>query len=252
MKNKTSFFKIFSFVFFAGGMTCLPIASYALCPGVQLSLYGGGVDVAIKKTEIDISPFETDTVTKGHHHTSFTPAAGIAYNYVIAPNSQPILDSVTLALNYYYISTTHKGDVYQFENPLFDNFDYSMQLKSSRLMFDTEWNFQTVWGGIVIFGEAGAGAARNKVEYHDTPKPGIIGGGLDLPSHTQNKFAWEAGAGIKVPVPRMEKLLLSLRYLYTNLGTVDSATNGNFAIVEPIKFKPYAQSVLLGATLQLG
>lgn len=217
------------------------------CNAVQLSLYGGVSRLGLNTGHLAFASDETDTLKNRQDHNKFIPGIGIAYNFFLPANlTNSIIQSISIGLDYYYFKNHQNGDVYLYMNPDFNNFKYKIDVKSSNLMLNAEMNFYAFWQGIIPFIEGGIGVARNSVEYRDRPNPGVVGqgSGLNLPNTTKNKFAFDAGAGIKAPITG--NLLLSLRYLYSGLGSVHTKTQGNYTIAKPLNVKIHNQSVLLG------
>lgn len=227
---------------------CISTSSFA--DGLEFSAYAGGIGTSTHKSHLVQDPFNNSPLTGHNDSTAFTPGVGLAYSFrpPIPHDSNDFFffDTISLGLDAYQFKTSRSGLVIVNGDPNFANYDYSMDIHSARLMLDGQINSNPFWYGLVVFAEAGAGIAWNRLDYNDVPVPGIGGLGLSLPNKTQEQFAYDLGGGLKLPVA--EHLQISARYLYSNLGNMKTSTHGNFNIDEPIKVKLRGQSVLLGLT----
>lgn len=234
-------------------LICGLIPTYAAA-SIDLTVYGGGVNVETSESKVFFSRQETDLLVGNDNHSNqFTSGVGLAYTYYLRLPADSIdtypIDSFSLGLDLYNFSATREGVDLLFGLPNFANYTYDMDLRSTRLMLDLQLNSQPFWMGLIAFVEAGAGATRNTVNYHETPLPGITGTGLQLKGNTNYQFAYDLGGGLKLPLTNY--LLLSARYLYSNLGNAESSVHGTNTLLEPIKVKLRAQSVLLGLTFSI-
>jgi opacity protein-like surface antigen len=257
-RNRAKFFTITS-ALLGSLLICAFQTANATPSGFLVSAFAGVSDLSLDHGDLVLSPFETDKLDGNQNNSEFTPAIGFAYNFMLVPDDVRegyLLQSISVGMNLYYFQTDLKGDVLQFGDPIFNNYSYKMDVTSGRLMIDSEWNFKRLWGGVVIFGQAGIGYARNTVKYQDTPKPGIPGGGLTLSSQSQDNFAYDLGVGLKYPITMNSEI--SLRYLYTGLGSTDTATEGELAdgssvtLLKPVSVDLTSQSLLLGFSYYFG
>jgi opacity protein-like surface antigen len=94
----------------------------------------------------------------------------------------------------------------------------------------------------------GIGPAWTEVTYKDSPKTGSPPG-MSLDSHSNTTFAAQGGAGVGYLIT--PQLNLTLTWLYTHLGDVETAEDGDIPNIsgldlEPAKFGLSEQSVFLG------
>ncbi|WP_147277449.1 outer membrane protein [Aquicella lusitana] len=227
-----------------------------------INLLAGGSVIEFGDNEKHIvfppESFRTDSFNVSGHPIDFAPAIGISYDVDIDSAYRDIrylFHSVSLGINAYYNQTSRDGIVLQYGLPDFANSTYNMKVSSSRLMLDTELDFRPLWEGIMLFIEVGAGAARNTLSFENNPLPnvGADGGFYSLSKNPQIQFAYEAGAGIKVPI--CHNLVLSARYLYANSGNAESSKydySTGVTLGKPIKVKIESQSVLVGLSYLFG
>ncbi len=237
-------------------------SSSVLAGGVAVNLLAGGSVIGVGHDKDVIFPpetFRTDTFNANGNPVDFAVAGGITYDVVIGPNYNNLnylFHDVLLGVNGYYNQTSRDGTVLEYGLTDFANSTYNMHVKSGRLMLDTELDFHPLWKNIFTpFVELGLGIARNTLSFKNNPLPniGADGGYYSLSDHSQTQFAYEVGAGIKVPINN--HLVLSARYLYANAGNAESDTlDGNTGVIlaRPIKVSVDSQSILLGLSYLLG
>lgn len=224
--------------------------------GPKISLYGGSAFVQTTHSNLVLDDTETDTLTHPHKRsTQFEFGGGLAYNVLLAPEDleqRYLIHSISFGVDTFRWQAQRKGLVLLFGDPTLADYHYTMPLKSTSYLANTEINIHPVWG-IMPFVELGAGIAHNKIGYHDNPQPGIPSGQVHLHSKSMNNFAYDLGAGLKVAVT--DHVELSLRYLYANLHSAKTSRRGTinvsgteFPIVaaEPVTARLRTQSVLLG------
>ena len=230
-----------------------PHTSKAMVPlGPQMAVYGGisnpiGTPGLL---HINTSPPEVDSLRNQSQVYNFTGGFGIAYGFLTGTGQghNPVND-FSVGVDFFSLITTLKGNVYQFGSPALSNFNYQIRLKSTRLMLDGQLNFHPITHWIIPFLTAGIGVSRISASYHDTPvaSSGLSGGGISLPSNINWNMAFALGAGVKVPVS--QKVQLSLSYLYTDLGPIQTGTGAAPAgggTVQPVKMRFRDQSALVG------
>lgn len=143
------------------------------------------------------------------------------------------------------------GDVYDYGDPEFDNYNYTYGIQNTNLLANFTLGLLEYerW---TLFGIAGLGIAWTWVEYSETPKPGVPKGNLTLDTGSQTTFAWQGGGGIGYEL--FPELDLTLTYLYTDLGKVETSSNivsennlnGDSYISTTPAFDLHEQSVVLG------
>lgn len=243
----------FNNLFVAIGFICVGTTTYANTTptndksGWELNAYVGEAQNTTSNTgSLTFSQYETDTLTDANKDSNdFTPAIGAAYRFVF-PKS--FLHAVSIGLNYYYTSMSRNGQVYMFGLPQFNNFTYDMDIDSQRLMLDGEFDLRPIMHGITFFGEVGAGGAMNTMSYKE--KSVLNNGGqIDLGSNDYLNFSSEIGAGIKVPIT--QKSIISVRYLYADLGKAESNKQSKtvaMALEKPLTTDLVSQEVLVAYT----
>ena len=233
----------------------LVMASSAFA-AVDVSLLAGASEFNLGHTKKIVFPtesFRTDSFKIGGESDDFAVALGAMYRF---DKTNQHFRYLSVGANAYYSQTSRHGTVFEYELPNFENSTYNMQVKSARLMVDAQWDFRSLFNNKVIpFVDGGIGVANNILNFKNTPVPnfGANGGNYRLSNHSQIQFAYELGAGLKVPVN--QRLSIIGRYLYANAGhaesrTYDSATG--VALRQPIKVGVNSQSVLLGLNYLFG
>ena len=185
--------------------------------------------------------------------TDFTWGVGGAYRFLAAdlPPKLNLLHDITLGVDYFYFQSKPDGDVWQFQQPSYDNYRYTMPVTSSRVMFDSEWTLNPFGSYISPFIEGGIGMAFNTLSYSDTPMLPNYYGGETVSKHSQYQFAYTAGGGIKVAVPQIKNTILSLRYLYANLGSAATSQYAAIPVSTPVTASLTTQTWVLGLTYLL-
>lgn len=201
--------------------------------------------------------FRTDSFEIDNHDTDFAPAVGVAYEKIVdgGVSSWHFMHSYSLGVNIYYNENTPEGSVYEYSLPDFNNSTYTLEVKSYRIMVDTELAFRPLYFGVMPFIKAGIGGARNKLSFQNLPRPdiGADGGYYHLGDNGKNNFAYEIGAGIKLPVS--QHFVLSAHYLYADLGDAESRVSDNqtgVVLASPLKTDVHTQSVLFGLSYLFG
>lgn len=226
--------------------------------GPKLSLYGGVASIQHPKNHLDYSTDETDALKGGKRKNHGEGGAGIAYNFLFAPedpNTQYIIHSLSLGIDAFYWQGNRDGIVFVAEDPSFPDYFYHIDLKSMSYLLNAEVNFHSFWG-IMPFIEAGAGLAHNKARYHDLPRPPTTFFQLSLNNSEKNNFAYDVGAGLKIDI--IKNLEISLRYLYANLGHAKTSKQGTsfdppgvvdpITIAEPVSVRLWTQSLWFGVS----
>lgn len=227
--------------------------------GVAVDLLIGGNRFDLDHEKNIVFPpefFRTDTFNLGNPSIDFEIAAGITDDFgTCAANNIPYLSGdILLGIYAYYNQTSRDGTVLEYGLPDFANSSYNMNVRSGRLMLDAEFDFQPVWMGLTPFIEGGIGIARNTLNFENNPRPniGADGGNYSLPNNSQIQFAYQLGAGFKIPI--CNHMVLSARYLYANAGNAESNkydSNTGVTLEQPIKVNVNSQSILLGLSYSL-
>lgn len=188
---------------------------------------------------------ETDAlVANKQQQNEWTWGLGGAY-HVMIQNAPPLHD-VSLGLDLFHFRTAQNGETWQYQHPSFNNFTYKLPVTSTRVMVDTEWTLSPIASNLFLFAQGGVGVAYNTASYHDTPMPSINGTGTTISSNSQGRFAYAFGGGTKIILN--QKLNLSFRYVFTNLGNATTSQTANLTLLGPIKSTLSTQDWLIGLT----
>lgn len=237
------------------------LAVNSLASGMRVTVLAGGSSYAFDKHEQVVFPaetFRTDSFEIDGNKINFGSAIGISYEKTIdSSKDKPwsILQSISLGVNAYYNESSKNGSVYEYSLPDFNNSTYNMNIKSYRLMLDTEWVLHPLYFGVMPFIEAGVGGAQNTLSFQNIPRPniGADGGYYNLSNHISTHFAYELGAGLKILVSN--HLMLSARYLFADTGNAKSRISDNYSgvlLAKPVSTNVQSQSVLFGLSYLFG
>lgn len=213
---------------------------------------------------LGVTSNETDFLVQpnGNHWNSFAAEAGVGYVHYLRGALQysenlQWFPSIEPEVNGYYLGQDNfTGNVWRFNNPSFNEMTYTMSIQSARLMVDGALSIASK-KQFSLFAIGGIGNTWNQLRYSDTDNTNAANcpdQELHSDSHTHSSFAWETGAGINYAFnPRV---LLSLEYLYADLGTVKTAAKGNTGTITiphivPAQFNLNAQTALLGLHITL-
>lgn len=217
--------------------------------GFHYSVYGGAAYSKINPGNL-VFIGETDSLVPNesdHQQTNFTGGLGAAYHFLMseAHKGNPLHDA-SIGLDFFYFKTTQKGEIWQFQLPAFNNFTYDLPVSSARLMANSELTFNHIGSRLFPFIQGGIGMASNRASYNDVPVPGIGGNGVVINADSQYQFVYALGGGVKILLN--QKLNLSFRYVYSDLGNVSTAQTSNFTLLSPIKSTLSTQDFLVGLT----
>ncbi len=227
----------------------------------EIILMGGASTVAAEDTSLVISGSEVDVLTQTNRGDweAFTLQGGFGYAYFLTDQlttgAVEWFPYVTPQINVYYLKSDEiEGDVHQIiHNSSFDTLDSTMNLESTRAMFDVGLTVAKIdWFSIYAIG--GVGIAWNQLDFDARPNQlgddcGVDGYQLD--SENSSGFAYEFGGGISISF--RTDLALSLEYLYTGLTDVElgnSSSDSEFNVEGP-ELDINSQSILLGLRLAI-
>ena len=233
----------------------------AFADGMRVTVLAGGSSYALSKQGRIFFPaqtFRTDTFNVFGNEINFASGAGFAYEKTLDSNKNipwNIFQRVSLGVNAYYNEGSQNGSVYEYSLPDFNNATYAMNIKSYRLMLDTEWDLTPLRFGIMPFVEAGIGGAQNTMSFQNIPRPniGADGGYYKLSGDSNTQFAYEIGAGLKIPVN--SNFTISARYLFVDKGKAESELidlQTGVELARPIQTNVQSQSVLFGLSYLFG
>ena len=229
--------------------------------GIQVNLFGGGANLHTEVGDevfppvFPVVPPQTNTLHGSSDHFEFTGGGGVAYDFAMpaaaSGNDHYVLRDISLGVNAYYVGGHDpSGQVYRFGLPQFNFDNYDIDLNSTRIMFDTEWDFHPVGQRVVPFLIGGIGDAINNMGYSESPisDTNDPGGQVSLDHHVTHNFAYEVGLGIKVLLTQNSQL--SLRYLYSDLGSAEADSS---VLAKPLTVSNlHTSSALLGYTYEFG
>lgn len=209
---------------------------------------------ALDDTTLELLPYEigpyADTFTGQSGGWGFDWGLEGKYRFVFNKTSFQNYLFESAALGLQVLQTTNldqTGKVLQFGMPVFENYQYTLNIKSTRIMADLDMVFHPIGHHVFPFVEAGIGLASTSLTYTSKPIAPITGPNFTIPEESSLSFAYQFGLGLKYMInPHVN---LSLRYLYTDMGTADTAKNANTAtLAKPIIANMNAQSILFGFT----
>jgi len=223
---------------------------------LQASLYGGYNYLSIGGNRLLRLPIETDTLLTPSANNSFIGGIGAGYRISNHSNILPYIKAITIGPDLIFFNKSVHGNVLQLQDPQFPNYDYTLKLKTARLMLDGWLDGSPLCFDMVPFIGGGVGVANIKTSYYDVVSSagfdaGISGGEISLGSKTTTNFAYSLGAGLKKQLsPRVQ---LSAAYIYTNYGQATTSINSSqVTLVTPVSFKVQSHSALLGLTYLFG
>ncbi len=223
-------------------------------PELSILLGGSYIPNTMNNQKLQLLPYEigdyADTFTNQSDAGAFSWGVDALYRFKLNGllGSSGFIDSFAVGVNFAQITNFQQtGNVLQFGMPEFENYTYVLKLNNSRIMADMDVNFNPVARLIIPFVVGGVGAAQTTVSYNSVPIAPVESSNFTLSDETSWRFAYQAGAGIKYEVT--PNVALSLRYLYANMGKVNSATVGNTALLDsPLMVNMSTHNALLGVT----
>jgi opacity protein-like surface antigen len=235
----------------------VPLATFATqqLQHVELSVLAGGsyIPNTIDGQRLQLLPFETgpnaDTFINQSNGAAVTWGLDAKYRFNLRElTHQNFIDSFGVGVDVFQITNFNQtGKVLQFGMPVFENYNYILQLKNTRLMADFDMDFHPLGRAFIPFIEGGIGAASTDISYTSYPILPVQSPNFTLANHSSWNFAYQVGAGIKYAVNN--QFILSFRYLYANMGKVDSSTAGDTAtLATPLSVNMRTQNLLLGIT----
>lgn len=216
--------------------------------GMEFSMAGGPSWGRADDTSLVVSPFETDNLMVDRVTKSAVWKVGIGYHFFEKLfQKRQFLNDFLLELNIYRNSETVRGDVWQYQLPAFDNYQFAAPITSTRAMVDLKPGLFTMHH-VTLYPILGVGEAWSTVSYRET----ITGTGIDptsyhaLGNHTNRNISYDLGTGVRLDMT--EHLSASFEYLYNYLINLEPAneTTTAAALSSPPTFTVYNQSILLG------
>lgn len=226
-------------------------------PEVSVFLGGAYIPNTINGQTLQLMPYETgpyaDTFTHQSSASAFTWGVGALYRFKLhAPSTEPyVFDALGAGLDVFQITHFNQtGKVLQFNEPVFENYTYTLKLNTVRVMANFDLDFQPIQSWFIPFVQGGLGGASTTVSYTSVPISPVESPNFTLPNESSWHFAYQAGAGLKYVVK--PHVLLSLRYLYANMGQVNSSILGSTTtLATPLTVTMSTQNVLFGLTYSI-
>lgn len=222
----------------------------------ELSVFLGGsyIPNSIKGQTLQLLPYEigqyADTFTNQSGAGAFTWGIDALYRFQLhAPSTQHyFFDSLGAGVDIFQITNfNQKGNVLEFGLPEFENYTYALKLNNIRIMANIDLDLHPIQQQFIPFIQGGIGSARTEVSYNSAPIPPVESPNFILPKAASWNFAYQVGGGIKYAANL--HLVLSLRYLYANMGKTNSSTLGSSAILAaPFTVDMSTQNFLFGLT----
>ncbi|OYV54245.1 MAG: hypothetical protein B7X00_01565 [Legionella sp. 21-45-4] len=223
-------------------------------PEVSVLLGGSYISNAINRQTLQLLPYEVgefaDRFTNQSDAGAFTWGVDAKYRFNLhSPLRQEYaFDSFGAGLAVYQITNFNQtGEVQQFNLFAFDNYTYTLNLQTTRILANFDLNFHPLYNHFIPFMEGGFGGASTVMSYTSKPIDPVASPTFNLPNQTSWRFAYQVGTGIKYrPKNNLE---CSIHYLYANMGTANSSIRGNSStLATPLKANMSAQNFLLGLT----
>jgi opacity protein-like surface antigen len=247
-KYKLIFSVLFLFISFPAVASVADSALVHALRGIEFSMAGGPNWSRVDDTSLVVSPYETDNLMVNTVTKSALWKIGIGYHFFEDLFQQRrFLNDFLLELNVYRNAETVRGDVWQYQLPIFNNYHFTAPITSIRAMLDLKPGLFTLYH-MTFYPILGVGAAWTTVSYREA----VSGEGIDpnsyhsLGNKTNKNISYDLGTGFRVNMT--EHLSATIEYLYNyliNLEPADESTTAA-ALSSPPTFTVYNQSLLLG------
>lgn len=213
----------------------------------------GAAQYKMGSSTYQITTTETDNVRQTDN--PWVGTINIGFNYRVPPIFLPEL---WLGLNYRHSSHNlfahyTRGQIAQYQEPELENYTYSLTATNDRVALDlmlpiacTPNTSLAPIGGIAY--------GRTGLKYSDRPNAGVSLGNLILAPHYKYSLIPEVGLGFFYQYSTNIKL--SLQYLYTWLGDMDTSKTGWLTgvqsdLIAPAHFALNNNAVLVGLSFSL-
>jgi|GEM_PF-1214559 len=192
-------------------------------------------------------PFNQDTYTsnKTAHASMINISGGYRWQ-----RDQNWLPAYSLGLLYQHNFVGRPGgEIIQYSDPVFTNYNYQSNLSSNLLLATAKVNIYTI-NKFSPYLTASLGGAFNHTSYNETALPGVTP--RISPDFTGNKsqFAYNAGAGLDYIAS--QNFIINIGYLYQNVGNIAGRGQGTWSHTS-LDFGTYSTNdVVVGATYLFG
>lgn len=199
---------------------------------------------------LQVTSTETDSLTQTHN--PWVGDLSMGFSYLMPRSNTQWSPEFRLGANLRYadnrtFSNNVAGTAFQYQEPGMGNYNYSIAVRSTRLMADALLTLAS-YKKASLFAMAGVGVAWSDLSYQDSLNPDIQGGSLLLNGKQKNHFAAEVGVGLSLELT--SNLKGFTHYLYSDLGSLKTSEIGNLngipAVIPSISFPLHYHSVLLG------
>lgn len=215
---------------------------------IVYSVYGGSQRALIKPTPSSFTLIgnQLEVLYPTYRSaTNFLPGLGLKYQY--SPDTGTRLsnyaNALSLGVDAFYTRMTRYGMTYDYG--IFNNYNYRMRVESLRLMVNGEWTLPGIFSHLYPFFIVGVGPAYNSASYSDQANPSApLGVSINMPKESSIAFAYNIGAGVKLPLTR--NIEISIRYLYSDLGVASTGSEANLTLAHSIQIPIITQTWLLG------
>lgn len=220
----------------------------------QTSIYGGGTTTTFSNIgSVNFSGETDQLMPTNNSDSSVTWGLALALRTESLPHILPqFVKELSIGPEFFYFQANTSGDIWQYGLSDMNNLTYNLAVTSSRLLGTNEITFQPLAPKAYPFFEWGLGFAANQSSYQETPRPTYSSPGLSLAKTTQYSFAYTLGGGLKIDISAFthtqQPVLLTLRYLYANLGSADVSNQSNALVTSPISVDLYTQTWIAGLT----
>lgn len=237
----------------------VPLTANALLHTGRLEVSGqiGATSLSVGNSTLPVTTIETDTLHEQVNPVipEFSIGAGYVFplDHSLQFNSVRWFPEIKTAINLRYLQQEITGDVYQFQDPSMNNYNYELSLENTRLMLNAALTLFSINEKTALYVLGGVGNTWTTIGYTDTPVANVPGGALNLDNRTNNGFTYEAGAGILYPVDNETVLFLEYRYTHSqSIRTASQGTlNGSPTIITPARFPFHSQTLSFGANWKI-
>ncbi len=230
---------------------CCLSSAYASSSGTEFSLNFGTTHVSNKSPNAitlvnSTSPTLSETDSLHGSNGSQDLLVGVDGGYRFQINhANSFLQAIVVGGNLSYLSLNRSGNLYQYQDPKFNNYSFNAKISHYHLLATGSLVFHSLWKTqpYLLFG---AGFGANTTNFSTTPKPGIGGDGVSFNTNTKTNFNYEAGIGLLIPI--QSRLNIKTQIVYYDFGSAISSKTGdnNVSATTPYSIDLSAFSVEIG------
>jgi len=167
-----------------------------------------------------ISNYVYDTLRNTQKDNLPSFSASVQASWFLTGNAW--LSQIAMGPAIYYQRQNNHGDVFEYNNPEFDNYSYHLHSKDLVILMSADLYTHPICQGLIPFFSAGLGAGFVNTHYDDYAKAGIpVNSELHLDGKQSTQFAAMLGGGVMLPLSTHWSA--SIRYQYINLGQAHTA-----------------------------